>query len=75
MQDTFNSLPNSYLAYWVNQDIKNIFVNETNLEGFGSAREGMATANNDYFLKLWFEINNSKIGWSFNSRKELKRVI
>ena len=28
-----------------------------------TTREGMATANNDLFLRLWYEVNETKIGW------------
>ncbi|MEG0663941.1 MAG: hypothetical protein RR483_02450, partial [Clostridia bacterium] len=32
-------------------------------------RQGMATANNDYFVKFWFEVDFSKIGLNFHDRE------
>lgn len=33
-------------------------------------RVGMATANNDRFIRLWFEVNRNKFGINISSRKE-----
>ncbi len=33
-------------------------------------RVGMATADNDRFIRLWFEVNRNKFGINISSRKE-----
>lgn len=71
-KELFKSLPNKYIAYWVSEHIKNIFKNEKKLDEYGDAREGMATANNDYFLKYWYEVDFNKIGIGIKSREEAK---
>lgn len=32
-------------------------------------RQGMATANNDHFVKFWFEVDFSKSWFKFSDRK------
>jgi len=69
-KETFTSLPNKYIAYWVSERVKEIFQREKRLDQFGDAREGMATADNDYFLKYWYEISVDKIGVEIESREK-----
>ena len=54
---TFGSLPGSPIGYWASEKIERIF---TRCEPFDKSlafREGIHTANNDRFLKLWWEPN------------------
>ena len=69
-QNNFNIIPNNYIAYWVSEKLKDTFDNYNNLNYFGDAREGMATANNDYFLKYWYEISKYKISFNSLTREE-----
>lgn len=59
-QENFNKIPGTLIAYWISQNIINNF-DEKLVESQLTTREGMATADNDRFLRLWYEVENSKI--------------
>lgn len=67
-QGLFYDVPNKYIAYWISPSINKLFKHQ-NLSYYGKAREGMATANNDYFLKLWHEVDNNTISFNEHSRE------
>ncbi len=45
------------IAYWVSEKIKDIFAKCTKLEEIAEIKQGMATCDNERFLRQWFEIN------------------
>lgn len=66
---SFEKIPSSPIAYWVNQKVLNSF-SENNVGSRMVTREGMATADNDRFLRFWFEVVHSKIGFHFMTEDE-----
>ena len=55
-QKQFEQIPGSPIAYWVSEKVNSHFKNS--LVGTQMiTREGMATADNDRFLRNWFEIS------------------
>ncbi|MCY8055652.1 BREX-1 system adenine-specific DNA-methyltransferase PglX [Bacillus inaquosorum] len=59
-QDNFFKIPGRILAYWASEKMVNHFKNELISDEIVT-REGMATANNDLFLRNWFEVSMSNI--------------
>jgi hypothetical protein len=57
--DDFKKIPGSPIAYWVSNDILNIFDNSYQLGERFNTRLGMSTADNDRFIRLWFEVDSS----------------
>mgnify|MGYP003393270755 CR=1 FL=1 len=60
----FTKIPNSPIAFSVNESTFSLF-QDTFISTFGETREGMATANNDLFLRLWFEVDRNRIGLNY----------
>jgi len=58
----FNKIPSSPIAYWVSNKIFSIFDKTDSLGAKSFASEGIKSGNNDKYLRLWHEINFSKIG-------------
>ena len=59
-----------YTAYWASDIVLSAF-NDSHLVGeIADPRVGMATANNDRFVRLWFEVDRDKFGINLPSRKE-----
>lgn len=56
----FLKIPGSPIAYWVSNRVKLIFENAKKMNNYADIKKGMSTANDDYFLKLWHEIDISK---------------
>ncbi|MCF6207663.1 MAG: BREX-1 system adenine-specific DNA-methyltransferase PglX [Sulfurovum sp.] len=50
--------------------IKDAFVHGSIIENISPVRQGFQTGDNDRFLRLWFEIDNVKIGFSIQSTEE-----
>lgn len=70
-QTNFKKIPGSPIAYWVSEKVINHFVNSEILKLIGDTRQGMATSDNKRFLRDWYEVENSKIGFGLN-RKDSK---
>lgn len=69
-QNGFHSIPGSPIAYWASDRVREIFRKEKTLGELAKPRQGMATTNNDLFLRSWFEVNKSKIGFNIISTEE-----
>ena len=67
----FYSIPGAPLAYWVSDRIKNAFEVGKPLGEIALPRQGLATGNNDDFLRYWYEVNHKYIGFDCNSKEEL----
>jgi type II restriction/modification system DNA methylase subunit YeeA len=66
----FNKVPGSPIAYWVSAKVRNAFETLPSLSEIAKPRQGLATSDNNRFLRLWFEPTISSIGFGLNSRKE-----
>ena len=72
-QKEFKKIPGSPIAYWVSDRVREIFEKSKTLGEVGVAKQGLATADNDRFLRLWNEVNYSKIGFGIeNSEKTIE---
>jgi hypothetical protein len=72
-QKDFEKIPGSPIAYWVSDRVKEIFATSEKLGEKIISREGMATADNNRFLRYWHETKFLKIGFNIeNSELALK---
>ena len=55
-QKQFEQIPGAPIAYWISKPIIDSF-SHNSVSSVLQTREGMATADNDRFLRLWHEIN------------------
>lgn len=69
IQDEFFQIPGIPIAYWVSKNFRNLFRNKK-ISDYGQARLGMATANNEIFLRLWYEVQQENIGYNMKNREE-----
>ena len=69
----FAKIPGSAIAYWVSDRVLEIFQTSKRLDEIGSPRQGLATANNDRFLRFWSEVNIDNIGFGLDSREAAKQ--
>jgi energy-converting hydrogenase A subunit M len=66
----FHKIPGSPIAYWVSPRIRQIFTECEPLGSVADARQGLATADNNRFLRLWQETSYGKIGFGMHNRDE-----
>ena len=64
-QSNFSKIPGSPLAYWVGNATLQAFNNHT-IGEISEPRMGLTTGNNDYYLRLWFEVFIGTIGFRFS---------
>ena len=69
-QKDFEKIPGSPIAYWVSDKIREIFEKNQKLGDVGEAKQGLATADNNRFLRLWNEVNYNKIGYNMSNSEE-----
>lgn len=58
------------IAYWVSDNIFNVFKENKAISDFAAPKQGMATGMNDRFLRLWFELPHKNIGFDLKSSEE-----
>ena len=68
-QSYFQLVPGTPLAYWLSKRMIDSFKNKS-VGDFLVTREGMATADNDRFLRLWQEIPISQICFGCHSQDD-----
>lgn len=69
-QSNFSQIPGSPVAYWVSSALTQSFIAGTPLGEVAKPRQGMATTNNNRFLRLWHEIPIYNIGFDLNGIDE-----
>ncbi len=58
----FNNMPDGILLYWITDSTAKLFT-ESLLEDYIDVKQGVATSDNNRFLRLWFEVDNNRIGF------------
>ncbi len=62
-QSNFEKIPGSPIGYWVSENIRETFTRNLSLSAVCKPTQGLATADNDRFLRSWFEVNIDRIGF------------
>lgn len=70
-QNDFQKIPGAPIAYWLSESQVNLFDNKK-ISQIASTRLGMATADNERFLRFWHEVNFANIGFDFTDRIQAK---
>lgn len=68
-QDDFKKIPGSPIAYWLPSQAINLF-SKNKISDIANTRLGMATADNNKFLRFWYEVNYSNISLASDSRDD-----
>lgn len=55
------------ITYWVSDKIKEVFISNLALSAVCSPTQGLATADNARFLRLWFEVSQNCIGFGYKN--------
>lgn len=69
-QSRFNQITGTPIAYWLTDDFMRIFEMGTKLGDIADSKQGLATADNNRFLRLWYEIEQGKIKFDANNRED-----
>lgn len=66
----FSDIPGHILAYWLSEKCRAHFKNLPALGTVLTSREGMATGNNDRFLRAWHEVSLTRIGFGYSTSED-----
>ena len=69
-QQNFEKIPGSPIGYWVSEKIFSRFAGNLALSAVCKPTQGLATADNARFVRLWFEVNLKKVGFGCSSAEE-----
>lgn len=72
-QSNFEKIPGCPIGYWASPNILRIFTSNLALSAVCSPTQGLATADNARFLRLWFEVSRSLCGFGFENAASAAR--
>ena len=67
-QSNFSKIPGSPVAYWASEQMIKAFEGFL-LGDYGYSKQGFATGDNNTFLRLWQEVDMTKIGFGMENRE------
>ncbi|WP_367343648.1 BREX-1 system adenine-specific DNA-methyltransferase PglX [Methanomethylovorans sp.] len=70
----FKKIPGSPIAYWVSEKVREMFIVNNKIKDISQPRKGLVTLNDDYFLKVWSEIDFSSIAFNKKNNDCLKNI-
>ncbi|HZK28499.1 MAG TPA: BREX-1 system adenine-specific DNA-methyltransferase PglX, partial [Thermoclostridium sp.] len=56
-QSNFAKIPGSPIAYWASEKIINCFSKHKTINDYANPRQGLATGNNNQYLRIWSEVS------------------
>ena len=68
--EDFAKIPGSPIAYWVSDDIRQVFSGEDALNKFGHCCSGIQTGDNELYLRQWYEVENKLTSFTATSFAE-----
>ena len=71
---TFHDIPGTPIAYWASEAINNAFIHGKSLASVAPPRQGLATSDNNRFLRKWWEVACPHICFSAQSREDAQRI-
>lgn len=66
----FGQITGSPIAYWVTAGERQVFADNPPISQAAVAKEGLSTADNARFLRLWYEVSWDRIGLAMSSRSQ-----
>ena len=65
--DMFKEMPSHIFSYWASKNTFRAFTDYGTVSDFGDARQGMATGDNNKFVRFWYEPIFETIGFGYDS--------
>lgn len=62
-QASFTKIPGAPIAYWLSDHFVSMFTSGKMLGSIADSKQGLATADNDRFVRAWFEVCIGKINF------------
>lgn len=69
-QTNFSKIPGSPIAYWVSENLLASFTNGNRLGNIADSKQGIATADNNKYLRLWYEVSVENVKFDAKTHEE-----
>ena len=69
-QKDFEKIPGCPMGYWISPKMKEIVYNQILVKDFAAPKAGLATGNNAYFQRFWYEVSLLTIGFNYKDCSE-----
>ena len=69
-QFEFKKIPGYPFVYWISDRIRELFRKYKPLEKFANVVQGLATADNDRFLRFWWEVRQEDISLDYRTDRK-----
>lgn len=66
-------IPGMPIAYWVSEKLRYAFASGFPLKRKGDTRQGMATSDNNRFLRQWYEVDLNRMCFGAQNREEARK--
>lgn len=70
-QDLFSNIPGRQIAYWIRDNIIHNFRVGESITKYVDTFQGIITGNNDFFLRLWFEVDINRMAIGIQNMSEI----
>ena len=74
-QREFAQIPGSPIVYWLSEPMLEAFTKGDKLEKVAKPRQGLATADNNRFIREWWEVSQSKSKLTSDNAKDRKTSV
>lgn len=73
--EDFKKIPGSPVAYWVSENMVNVFSYEKSLSELGQTTKGIITGDNGRFMRNWWEVSLCSVGFGVKSVEVCKACL
>lgn len=71
-KENYLKIPGKPVAYWVSDTLYDAFKRGKLLNDIAFPKKGLATTDNNRFLRLWFEVKNDSFGIGYKNAQQAK---
>ena len=68
----YTCIPTTPIAYWLSENAINLFSTKPALRNIADPRQGLATGNDELFLRQWQEVDYSRIGFGYKDTESFQ---
>lgn len=72
LNDNFQSLPSNIISYQLSEQVVDSFRAHEPIKNIAEPKQGLATMDNDRFLKYWFEVSENNSFFNCETREDAK---
>ena len=73
-QHNFFKVPGTPIAYWISNNMLAAFEKGTLLGNIADSKQGIATANNNYYLREWYEVSGDNIKFDATTHEDAQKA-